>query len=52
MRIGKRVGTATWRGAGEKRGPLRIKQRGLWNHCLDQSHFEAVRDDTDYLNDP
>ena len=52
VRIGKRVETATWRGAGENRGPLRIKQRGLWNHYLDQSHFEAVRDDTDYLTDP
>ena len=47
--IGKRVETATWQGPGNNRGPLRIKQRSLWNHYLDQSCFEIVRDDTDYL---
>ena len=47
--IGKRVETATWRGPGESRGPLRIKQRGLWNHYLDRACFDRVRDDTDYL---
>ena len=52
VEIGKRVETATWRGSGDNRGPLRIKQRNLWNHYLDQSCFEMVRDDTDYLANP
>ena len=49
VRIGKRIETATWRGLGDNRGPLRIKQHNLWNHYLDLSHFDLVRDDTDYL---
>lgn len=48
--IGKRVETATWRGGVDSRGPLHIKQRPLWNHYLGRSHFEQVRDDTDYLS--
>ncbi len=52
VRIGKRVETATWFGPGENRGALRIKQRNLWNHYLDQSHFELVRDNTNYLASP
>ena len=50
--IGKRVETATWQGPGDNRGPLRIKQRSLWNHYLDQTSFDQVRDDTDYLAAP
>jgi len=49
VEIGKRVETATWRGPGDNRGPLRIKQRNLWNHYLDHARFDQVRDDTDYL---
>ena len=52
VRMGKRIETATWLGPGENRGPLRIKERNLWNHYLEQSHFDQVRDDTDYLNPP
>ena len=52
VRIGKRIETATWRGPGDNRGPLRIKQQNLWNHYLDLSHFDLVRDDTDYLKPP
>ena len=52
VEIGKRVETATWRGHGENRGPLRIKQRNLWNHYLDHACFDLVRDDTDYLASP
>ena len=50
--IGKRVETATWQGPGDNRGPLRIKQRSLWNHNLDRTSFDRVRDDTDYLAAP
>ncbi|MCY3850685.1 MAG: NYN domain-containing protein [Acidimicrobiaceae bacterium] len=52
VRIGKRIETATWRGPGDNRGPLRIKQHNLWNHYLEQPHFDLVRDDTDYLRPP
>ena len=52
VRIGKRVETATWAGLGVNRGALRIKQRDLWNHYLDRSHFNRVSDDTDYLKSP
>lgn len=49
VEIGKRVETATWLGPYDNRGPLRIKQRNLWNHYLDLAYFELVRDETDYL---
>lgn len=52
VRIGKRIETATWRGPGDNRGALRIRHHNLWNHYLDQSHFDMVRDDTDYLKPP
>ncbi|MCY4193959.1 MAG: NYN domain-containing protein [bacterium] len=52
VEIGKRIETATWRGHGDNRGPMRIKQRNLWNHYLDYACFEQVRDDTDYLAGP
>ena len=52
VRIGKRIETATWLGPGENRGALRVKQRNLWNHYLDRSHFELVRDNTNYLTPP
>ena len=38
--------------AGVNRGALRINNRHLWNHYLDLSHFNRVRDDTDYLDSP
>ena len=52
VRMGKRIETATWLGPGDNRGALRIKHRNLWNHYLDQSHFDLVRDDTDYATPP
>ena len=52
VRIGKRIETATWLGPGENRGALRVKQRNLWNHYLDRSHFELVRDNINYLTPP
>ena len=50
--IGKRVETATWQGPVVNRGPLRTKERSLWNHYLNQTHFDLVRDHTDYLAAP
>ena len=47
--VGKRIETATWIGPFSNRGPLRVRGRKLWNHYLDQTHFDLVRDDTDYL---
>ena len=52
VRIGKRVETATWAGHGVNRGALRIKHHHLWNHYLDRTRFNRVRDDTDYLKSP
>ncbi|MCQ3810802.1 MAG: NYN domain-containing protein [Acidimicrobiia bacterium] len=50
--VGKRVETATWGTPGLSRGPLRIPSRNIWNHYLDKSLFDLVRDDTDYLSEP
>ena len=50
--LGKRVETATWSGPFSNRGPLRVEGHKLWNHYLDQTHFDLVRDDTDYLAAP
>lgn len=50
--VGKRVETATWGTQGLSRGPLRIPGRNTWNHYLDKSLFDLVRDDTDYLSQP
>ena len=50
--LGKRIETATWQGPVANRGPLRVKERSLWNHYLNRSHFEQVKDDTDYLASP
>ena len=47
--VGKRVETATWWSPGSQRRPLRIEGLRTWNHQLDRSLFELVRDDTDYL---
>ena len=52
VEIGKRVETATWEGPGVNRGPIRIPDRDLWNHRLNQTDFNRVRDDTDYLAVP
>ena len=49
MSVGKWVETATWQDPDHIRGPLRIQGHNLWNHYLDQSHFNQVRDNTDYL---
>ena len=49
VRVGKWVETATWQDPDQIRGPLRIRGFNLWNHYLDHSHFDLVRDDTDYL---
>lgn len=49
VELGKRVETATWEGPGVNRGPLRIPHCDLWNHRLNQTEFNLVRDDTDYL---
>ena len=47
--VGKRVETATWWVPKSPRGPLRVPGRRIWNHYLDKSLFDLVRDDTDYL---
>ena len=47
--FGKRIETSTWRGPFSNRGPLQVTGHSLWNHYLDQTHFDLVRDDTDYL---
>lgn len=49
VELGRRVETATWEGPGVNRGPLRMLGCDLWNHRLNQAHFNQVRDDTDYL---
>ena len=50
--VGKRVETATWGTPGLSRGPLRIPGLNTWNHYLDKSLFNLVRDDTNYLSQP
>ena len=50
--VGKRVETATLGTPGSSHGPLRIPGRNIWNHYLDRSLFDLVRDDTDYLSQP
>ncbi len=45
----KRVETATWWARKSPRGQLRVPSRKIWNHNLDKSKFDIVRDDTDYL---
>ncbi len=49
VNVGKRVETATWWIPKSPRGQLRLPGRNVWNHCLDKSQFNLVRDDTDYL---
>lgn len=49
LRVSKRIETAAWGSPGNSSGPLRVKGRNLWNHYLNQTHFDLVRDDTDYL---
>ena len=49
LRVSKRIETAAWGSPGNSSGPLRVKDRNLWNHYLNQAHFDVVRDDTDYL---
>ncbi len=49
IRVDKRVETVTWGSPRTPRGPLRIPGRNIWNHYLDKSQFDLVRDDTDYL---
>ena len=49
---GKRVETATWWVSKSHRGPLRVPNQKIWNHNLDESCFDLVRDDTDYLAAP
>ena len=46
---GRRVETATWVGAASRQRPLRVPDRRLWNHQLDEPRFGYVRDDTNYL---
>ncbi len=48
--VGKRVETATWWVPKSPRGPLRVPGRRIWNHYLDRSRFDLVRDHTDYLS--
>ncbi|MCY3861548.1 MAG: NYN domain-containing protein [bacterium] len=48
VHVGKRVETATWWIPKSPRGQLRLPGRNIWNHCLDKSQFDLVRDDTDY----
>ena len=52
VHVGKRVETATWWIPKSPRGQLRLPGRNIWNHCLDKSQFDLVRDDTDYSADP
>lgn len=49
LRVSKRVETAAWGSPGNSAGPLRVKGRNLWNHYLGQTHFDLVRDETNYL---
>lgn len=49
LNSGKRVETATWFSPRCPRRPLTVPGRRIWNHRLDERHFEYVRDDTDYL---
>lgn len=46
---GRRVETATWVGPASRQWPLRVPDRRLWNHQLDERRFGYVRDDTNYL---
>jgi uncharacterized LabA/DUF88 family protein len=49
LEAGRRVETATWVGPGSRQWPLRVPNRLLWNHQLDERRFGYVRDDTNYL---
>ncbi len=49
VHVGKRVETATWWIPKSPRGQLRLPGRNIWNHCLDKSQFDLIRDDTDYF---
>ena len=45
---GKRVETAMWWSPEHPHRRMKVPGRRLWNHALDASRFEKVRDDTDY----
>ena len=49
LAVRKRVETATWWAPKSPRGQLKVPNRNIWNHNLDRSKFDSVRDDTDYL---
>ena len=52
LAVRKRVETATWWAPKSPRGQLKVPNRNIWNHNLDKSKFDSVRDDTDYLVAP
>ena len=45
---GKRAETAMWWSPEHPHRRMKVPGRRLWNHALDASRFEKVRDDTDY----
>ena len=49
LEVNKRVETSTWWTAKSPRGKLTVPNRNIWNHNLNKSHFDLVRDGTDYL---
>ena len=49
LAVGKRVETSMWWTKKAPRGPITIKNRPIWNHNLDETKFNLIRDDTDYL---
>lgn len=52
LEVNKRVETSTWWTAKSPRGKLTVPKRNIWNHNLNKSHFDLVREGTDYLIAP